>query len=78
MLQTTTGHTLPCEMTAVEFCLQYGITRVLHGFIRPPEIPLGYGYQIQAGAKEVSRHLGGYLTSFHFSEGLRRETQAGP
>ncbi len=51
--QTVTKQYLPCEYAIVEYCLQRGITRILHGFVNPPEVPMGYAYEIQKNSDKT-------------------------
>ena len=40
-------------MGLVEFSLQEGVSRYLHCFINPPDIPVGYSYLISRNSKET-------------------------
>ena len=42
-------------MSVVEFSLSKGVTRYLHTFIRPDDVPMGYGYIIQKNSQDSHR-----------------------
>lgn len=46
---------LPCEMAVAEFSLGKGVSRLLHTFIRPPAIPIGYSYEMQQLAEKTHK-----------------------
>lgn len=44
---------LPCEIALSEYSLAEGVSRVLHGYVYPPCIPKGYGYEILRTAQDT-------------------------
>ena len=46
---------IPCEIAISQYSMSRGVFRSLHGFIKPPSIPKGYGYEVQQNAKSTHR-----------------------